>query len=271
MRTNAWLLTLVLTALSSRASASVTVYVVDSGVRTGHRAIRSGARGRDFVGDVWGRTRGALDCHGHGTAVASLIAAAGVEIVSVRVADCQAYSPPERVAQAFAWIERHARAPSLVVASFDVGDAQLVRERAEALTARGVAVVAAAGNAVVDACRTAPGGAPHVLTVASMDAARNAATFSNVGECIDLFAPGEGLSVASHTSDRAMREESGCSMATAYVAGLLARRLTARPRSTPAELEGWLLSHTRADVRLGETQRASGTTTRGLIATRVER
>lgn len=248
------------------AAADVTVYVVDSGVRVTHRALSGTARGRDFVGDAWGRQHGASDCHGHGTAVASLIAGPGVRIVPVRVTDCQGYSPPERVSTALAWVARHAPASALVVASFDVGDATSVREQAEALVARGVPVVAAAGNAVVDACHTAPGGAPHVITVASMDSTRRAAAFSNLGSCIDLFAPGEELRVAAPTSDQATELRSGSSMAAAYVAGVLARRLADLPRSTPTELESWLLAQTDPDVALGDALHESGTTMRGLHA-----
>jgi len=249
----------------------VTVYIVDSGVRVSHRAVGQRTKpggasaGRDFVHDAWGRTRGADDCEGHGTALASLVRqpsaeGRGIRMFPVRVADCDGSSSPSRVLAALAWIARWGRRPALVLASLDVGDSALVRTAAEQLVARGIAVVAAAGNTVADACLTAPGGAPSVITVASVRADGRAATFSNLGPCIDLFAAGEELTVASIASDRAMRVRSGSSFAAALVAGALARELVQHPGASPSELLLGLLALSRPSVQLSEQSAQLGTT-----------
>ncbi|MBK6844274.1 MAG: S8 family serine peptidase [Gemmatimonadetes bacterium] len=55
---------------------------------------------------------------------------------------------------------------------------------------RGIAVVAAAGNDAGDACRTSPARLPAAITVGASDARDARATFSAIGSCVDVFAPG---------------------------------------------------------------------------------
>jgi subtilisin family serine protease len=94
--------------------------------------------------------------------------------------------------------------------------------------------VIAAGNENTDMTRESepilPGGTnlPNVLTVGAVDKSGVLASFSNVGsDIVDLFAP--GVDINSAWPGGGMKELSGTSMATPYVAGRAARLLKAGP------------------------------------------
>lgn len=56
-----------------------------------------------------------------------------------------------------------------------------------------------------------------VGATASNDAA---ASFTNFGDCVNIFDPGQSIESASHTSNSGHVFKSGTSMAAPYVAGL---------------------------------------------------
>jgi subtilisin family serine protease len=87
----------------------VTVYLIDSGIRTTHRefAPQRAVVGADFVGDG----RAGADCHGHGTQVAGVVGGAmygvapGVQLVALRrVADCRGTVRDAALLAALAWV-----------------------------------------------------------------------------------------------------------------------------------------------------------------------
>jgi len=72
-------------------------------------------------------------------------------------------------------------------------------------------VVASAGNDDDDACNYAPANIPDVVTVAASNSFDVRASFSNYGDCVDFFAPGE-LIISTYL-DNEMIHMSGTSMA----------------------------------------------------------
>jgi subtilisin family serine protease len=84
-----------------------------------------------------------------------------------------------------------------------------------------IPVVVAALNDNTDACTASPAGAPQAITVAAVDRSGQRAGFSDFGSCVDLFAPGVDVLSALNTSDTATAYDSGTSMATPHLAGLL--------------------------------------------------
>jgi hypothetical protein len=94
-------------------------------------------------------------------------------------------------------------------------------------TARGTAVVVAAGNDGGEAAKAAPASCANTIVVGAVDATHQRAAYSNGGATVDLVAPGADAQGVGYQ---------GTSAAAAHVAGVAALVQSAKPRS-PAELE----------------------------------
>lgn len=221
------------------AGAGVTVYVIDTGVRTTHRDFGGRARhGWDFVdGD-----RTAQDGNGHGTQVAGIVAgtsygvAKRAEVVSVRVLDDAGAGTTAQVIAGIDWVTRNARKPA--VANLSLGgsyNAQL-DAAVRASIASGVTYTVAAGNEGRAAALYSPAGVKQAVTVGATDRQDKKPAFSNQGSALDLFAPGVSITSASATSDTARATGSGTSMASPHVAGAAALYLAGHRRATPAQV-----------------------------------
>ncbi|WP_373322932.1 S8 family peptidase [Roseovarius pelagicus] len=87
--------------------------------------------------------------------------------------------------------------------------------------------VAAAGNEGPEAATLFPAGYDAVIAVTALDSENKIYSRANIGEHVDLSAPGVGLLVLGNSSG--FRTSSGTSMATAYVSGIAALILSANP------------------------------------------
>ncbi|MFJ3444098.1 S8 family peptidase [Streptomyces sp. NPDC086081] len=221
------------------AGAGVTVYVIDTGVRTTHRDFGGRARhGWDFVGD----DPVASDASGHGTHVAGTVAgaaygvAAKARVVSVRVLDARGGGTTARVIAGIEWVTRHARKPA--VANLSLGGPRNDRLDAavRASIASGVTYTVAAGNDGRPADLYSPAGVGEAITVGATDRRDAKSAFSNHGPALDLFAPGVAITSATAASDTARAAFSGTSMASPHAAGAAALYLSAHPKATPAQV-----------------------------------
>nr|MDT0657971.1 S8 family peptidase [Micromonospora sp. DSM 115978] len=234
-----------------RTGAGVTVYVIDSGIRASH--LDFGGRvggGFDATGEGW-----TGDCIGHGTHVAGTIGsgsfgvAKSVRLVPVRVFACSPYTSTDIVVAGVDWVTANAGGPAVVNMSLG-GPADPVMDDAVANSINsGITYVVAAGNAYgADACQFSPAHLSEAVTVAATDATDTRAAFSNVGSCVDLFAPGVDITSLSGSSDTGYRVSSGTSMAAPHVAGAAALHLEAHPADTPDQVSATLLGNATHDV-----------------------
>ncbi|MEU0453266.1 S8 family peptidase [Streptomyces sp. NPDC006129] len=234
--------------------AGVTVYVLDTGVRTTHQDFGGRAgHGWDFVGND--RTAG--DANGHGTHVAATVAgkrygvAKKARIVAVRVLDAAGAGTTARVIAGIDWVTRHARKPAVANLSLSGPRNAQLEAAVRASIASGVTYTVAAGNDGRPAGLYSPGGAKEALTVGATDRGDAKPAFSNHGPALDLFAPGVAIASASAASDTARAVFSGTSMASPHAAGAAALHLADHPKATPAQV-------TRALVASAATGKVSG-------------
>jgi serine protease len=111
----------------------------------------------------------------------------------------------------------------------------------KALTKAGITTVVAAGNDDDDACLYSPASEPSVITVGATTIYDEKSGFSNSGKCIDIFAPGSDILSASIYSNNGKVTHSGTSMATPFVAGVVAKYLEKYPNSTPSDVSTFII------------------------------
>ncbi|MEV8536195.1 S8 family peptidase [Streptomyces sp. NPDC051211] len=221
----------------------VAVYVLDTGINTGHREFG----GRAVAGYNAVRREGPGDCNGHGSHVAATVGGAtygvakGVRLISVKVADCKGDGTLSGILAGLDWMVRNhaaARPAAPVVANMSMGgDRSAVMDDAvRRAVARGFTFTAAAGNDGKDACTSSPASVTEAVSVGATDALDRRAGFSNHGSCVDLSAPGVNITSAWAGSTDAVRALSGTSMAAPQAAGAAALVLARRPAATPAQV-----------------------------------
>nr|MDT0662457.1 S8 family serine peptidase [Micromonospora sp. DSM 115978] len=229
-----------------------TVYIVDTGIRTTHADFGTRAQwAYNAVNDGAGPTAG--DCHGHGTHVAGTVGgtsygvAKNAQIRDVRVLDCQGFGSNADLIEGMDWIA--ANAPARSVANFSLQNyGTEVNTAAENMIDAGVLPVFIAGNFNTDACGNNPRSSRGIVTGASaIDDSRWSS--SNFGSCVDIFAPGSGITSAGNTSDSAEASGwSGTSMAAPHVAGWVARHLESNPTATLAQAKAALIAAATTNV-----------------------
>lgn len=225
----------------------VTAYVIDTGVNIEH--IEFGGRatsGFDFIDNDTDTT----DCNGHGTHVAGTIGgqrygvAKNVNIVGVRVLNCSGSGTISSVIAGVDWITANASGPSIANMSLGGGQSLALDKAVENAIQSGISFFLAAGNDNQDACNASPARVTSGVTVGSTNRSDSRSTFSNWGNCVDIFAPGSQITSAWY--DGGYRTISGTSMATPHVAGVAAMYLQENRNLTPNNIS--LLLTKRASI-----------------------
>ncbi|MFD4140696.1 S8 family serine peptidase [Streptomyces sp. NPDC058572] len=232
-------------------ASNVNAYIIDTGIRTSH----SEFGGRASVGtDTVGGGQNGQDCQGHGTHVAGTVGgrtygvAKGVNLIAVRVLDCNGSGTNAGVIAGVDWVTANAEKPAVANMSLG-GSANTALDNAvKKSIASGVSYAIAAGNGnilgwPVNACNYSPARVPEAITVGATDNTDRRASFSNYGTCLDLFAPGVSITSAWKDNDTATNTISGTSMATPHTAGVAALYLAAHPAATPAQVRDALVNN----------------------------
>ena len=200
------------------------------------------------------------DCHGHGTHVASLCGgktfgtAKKVTLYSVRVLGCQNSAPWSVVLDGLEFVSRVIQSrmrPAVVTMSLSGSYHQSVNEAVMELYQKNIPVVTVAGNGEIDCCRRSPASSPHAITVAGTrlgDGLYQIGQGTNFGRCVDIFAPGEQITGASHVCWNCSKRLSGTSMAAPMVAGIVAIHLSRTPRMSARQVKETLVNDSLVGV-----------------------
>jgi subtilisin family serine protease len=231
--------------------AGVRAYVIDTGIRTTHADFG----GRAVHGyDAIDKDAVAQDCNGHGTHVAGTVGgtrwgvAKGVTLVGVRVLECAGSGSWSGVIAGIDWVTANHVKPAVANMSLGGGAISSVDDAVRRMIAAGVSTAVAAGNDGRDACRYSPARVTEAMTIGATDQADKRASFSNLGSCVDWFAPGVGITSAWYRSDTETNTISGTSMASPHTAGVAALLLERDPGASPAAVDSALRAKTSKGV-----------------------
>ena len=238
----------------------VAVYVFDSGLDSAHREF-AGRIQKGF--SAIGSASDTSDCNGHGTHVAGTIAGTSVgvapeaTVIPVRVMDCKGRGDTLTILRGINWaISDHASRGGPAVANLSLGYAGPqpdVDAAIQSMIASGISVVVAAGNSSTNACFGSPARVASAITVAATGRVDVQSPFSNYGNCVDVFAPGQDI--RSSWLFGGYRSLDGTSMAAPHVAGVAALALEENPAFSPSKVTSWILASSTRNVLKGVASR----------------
>lgn len=251
-------------AWSTSTGYRVKIGVIDTGADYYHPDLRQSlAKGINLLN----RHLLPLDDNGHGTHIAGTIAAAnspegmiGVAprsiIYPVKAFDNNGSAYVSDIIQGIDWCVRN----RMHVINMSFG----MKTRSKALLdivgkayLAGISIVASSGNDGKRRSIDYPARYPQTISVGATDRNRRIAGFSNRGDHIDIYAPGDKI-ISSWTRGK-YHEMSGTSMATSHVSGAIALLLAQNPDLSPADIKA-LLVQTATPLRYkkGQTRVTTG-------------
>ncbi|TFK69032.1 serine proteinase [Pluteus cervinus] len=220
--------------------SGVDIYIVDTGVYTAH--LDFGGRAR------WGITFGGYpdaDGYGHGTHCAGTAAgtqfgvAKSANIIAVKVLDDTGSGAASDIISGLDWVMTSVSTsgrPSIISMSLGGDVTPILDEAVATLTTSGIHVIIAAGNDATSTDTTSPARSPTALTVGASTISDVPTTFSNFGPLMDVWAPGMNVVSDWIGFNQATNIQSGTSMATPHVAGLVAYLIGLYGNKPPAEM-----------------------------------
>jgi subtilisin family serine protease len=201
----------------------VYTYIIDTGIRTAHNEFEGRAAN---VYDAFGGN--GQDCNGHGTHVAGTVGgkvygvAKKAWLRGLRVLNCSGSGTTSGIIAAVDWLRQNHVKPAVANMSLGGGFSSSLNTAVNNLSNAGVFVAVAAGNDNRNSCDYSPASAANAYTVAASTSSDAKASFSNFGSCVNIYAPGQSITSAWHSSNSATSTISGTSMASPHVAGVAA-------------------------------------------------
>ena len=226
--------------------ANVTIAVIDSGVDVKHVELaNSVAASFDALGSKEGP-------HLHGTGVAGAIASHSRLMGSApaaRILAIRAFGAASGVAESNSYVILKAmdyavaHGAQIVNMSFAGPKDELIERAIVATAAKGIVMVAAAGNAGAKSPPLYPAANANVIAVSATDAQDKLFAASNRGSYIALAAP--GVDIFLPAPDQKYQVTSGTSFSAAYVSGIAALMLERNPALKRDELRATLTKTAR--------------------------
>lgn len=248
-------------AWSTSTGYRVKIGVIDTGADYYHPDLRQSlAKGINLLN----RHMMPLDDNGHGTHIAGTLAAANstegmigvaprATIYPVKAFDHNGSAYVSDIIQGIDWcIRNHMH---IINMSFGMKTrSKTLLDIVNKAYLSGISIVASSGNDGKRRNIDYPAKYPQTISVGATDRQRRIASFSNRGEFIDIYAPGDKI-ISSWTHGK-YHEMSGTSMATSHVSGAIALLLAQNPDLQPAEIKALLLQ-TATPLRTKKGQRRS--------------
>ncbi|KAI9262322.1 peptidase S8/S53 domain-containing protein [Phascolomyces articulosus] len=217
----------------------VNVYILDTGINKHDDLEDRITFGPSFVDDDE-----TTDLNGHGTFVAGVCCgteygvAKQANVISVKTLDSEGNGMLSDLLKGLSYVvEQHsAQNNSKTIVNLSLGAFynQAANDAIEHAISLGIHVTIAAGNYGEDACKYSPGSTPGAITVGATDPDDSIASYSNFGQCVDIFAP--GTDIVSIWNDDDEHTMTGTSMAAPHVTGVMALFLSQK-NYTPQKLQ----------------------------------
>lgn len=223
----------------------VTAFILDSGIRWTHAEFEGRARcGYDATlgneSDV-----PCEDRRGHATHVAGSIGgrnagvAKDVDLVAVKVGLKRSVAASAVIA-GLEWVAQqkrdHPDRSMVAVMSIGGNPFPAIDEAARAVVQAGVPLILSAGNNYMNACERSPQRVEEAITVGVALRDDTVPDWSNFGNCIDVYAPGDAIASAWKKNDTDIREATGSSFGAPFVAGAAALKLQEHPEYNPGKV-----------------------------------
>ena len=230
--------------------SGVTVYVVDTGVFASNADFQGRATAFADLTTEKGTSRENVDGHGHGTHVSGTIAsktfgvAKGAKIIGIKVFDALGSEADDAtiLAGVDVAMKHHSEFQTKAVMNMSLGGeaSEILDAGLKKAIAAGITLVVAAGNESTDACETSPARIPEAVTVGATSRSDKLAYFSNFGPCVDVLAPGVGITSNLNKATGSQTMD-GTSMASPHVAGVAALVLASHPDFSPLEVANFIV------------------------------
>jgi len=224
--------------VSKNKGAGTTIYLMDSGVDSTHPELSNAN-----IENLWSWDGDFTDTNGHGTGLASVIVGTTLGVVpettlkSVKIPFGQSLSVSTLLNAFDIILNDHLLTPSIKVVncSWNIPKSLILDSKIVELQEKGLVVVAAAGNSMIDANTLSPVGLNTILGVGACDAYDRVISWgngagSNWGEDVDITAPGIDVNVA--VLGGGISQKSGTSIASAIVAGVVCQYILENPSVT---------------------------------------
>lgn len=227
---------------------NVTIAVIDSGVDAKHPELANS------VSDSFDALGSKEGPHTHGTGIAGAIVAHARLMGSApeaRLIAIRAFGSAAKGAESTSYVILRGldyaveHGAQIINMSFAGPKDPLIERGIAATAARGILMVAAAGNAGAKSPPLYPAANPNVIAVSGTDAQQKLFTASNRGKHIAIAAPGADIFLPA--PDDKYQITSGTSFSAAYVSGVAALIMERNPALKPGDVRA-ILTNTARDL-----------------------